>query len=225
MCGICGFVGQGDEGALDHMLRRLQHRGPDEEGRYRDPGVMLGVRRLRVIDPEGGHQPVANETGTIRVVLNGEIYNYRELREELIRKGHRFTSNCDTEVLVHLYEEEGEDGVDRLRGMFAFALWDRQRETLLLVRDLMGIKPLYIAPLVFAGAPIVNAIVSLIWHPPADATDPKMLPGWLMFGAGILLAAIGAGLVLYSKGYIDQKAREAAKRKQAAVMAQAAPPP
>lgn len=145
MCGICGFVGHGDETALDHMLRRLRHRGPDEEGRYTDPAVMLGVRRLRVIDPAGGHQPVSNETGTIRVVLNGEIYNYQELREELIRKGHRFASNCDTEVLVHLYEQEGEEGVNRLRGMFAFALWDRERETLLLVRDRLGIKPLYYA--------------------------------------------------------------------------------
>lgn len=130
---------------LEPMLRRLVHRGPDEEGRHEEPGISLGVRRLRVIDPEGGHQPVSNETGTVWVVLNGEIYNYRELREELIRKGHRFVSRCDTEVLVHLYEQEGEEGVRRLRGMFAYALWDRERKTLLLVRDRMGIKPLYYA--------------------------------------------------------------------------------
>src|SRR5438132_892281 len=90
-------------------------------------GATLRVRRLRVIDPEGGHQPIGNETGKIWVVLNGEIYNYRELREELIQKGHRFVSNCDTEVLVHLYEQDGEEGIHRLRGMSAFALWTRAR--------------------------------------------------------------------------------------------------
>ena len=123
------------------MLQRLVHRGPDEEGRHQEPGVALGVRRLRVIDLELGHQPMTNETGTVWVVLNGEIYNYRELREELILKGHRFVSNCDTEVLVHLYEQDGEEGIHQLRGMFAFALWDRARQTLLLVRDRLGIKP------------------------------------------------------------------------------------
>jgi asparagine synthase (glutamine-hydrolysing) len=161
MCGICGYVGTGLTVSLDPMLSRLIPRGPDEEGRHIEPGIGLGVRRLRVIDPEGGHQPMSNETcpfdklragpergrrtGTVWVVLNGEIYNYRELREELIQKGHRFTTNCDTEVLVHLYEQEGEDGVDRLRGMFAYALWDRERRSLLLVRDRLGIKPLYYA--------------------------------------------------------------------------------
>src|SRR5436853_2029719 len=145
MCGICGFTGQGEPALLDGMLQRLVHRGPDEEGRHQEPGVALGVRRLRVIDLELGHQPMTNETGTVWVVLNGEIYNYRELREELILKGHRFVSNCDTEVLVHLYEQDGEEGIHRLRGMFAFALWDRARQTLLLVRDRLGIKPLYYA--------------------------------------------------------------------------------
>ncbi len=143
MCGICGFVGQPDVNVLDRMLTRLVHRGPDEEGRHQEPGASLGVRRLRVIDPQGGRQPVTNETGRVWAVLNGEIYNYRELREELIHKGHRFVSHCDTEVLVHLYEEEGEGAVHRLRGMFAFAVWDQERESLLLVRDRLGIKPLY----------------------------------------------------------------------------------
>jgi asparagine synthase (glutamine-hydrolysing) len=145
MCGICGFTGEPDPTLLERMMRRLEHRGPDEEGAHSESAVSLGVRRLRVIDPKGGHQPMTNETSTIWVVLNGEIYNYRELKEELIRKGHRFTSESDTEVLVHLYEEEGEDGVHRLRGMFAYALWDAPRQTLLLVRDRLGIKPLYYA--------------------------------------------------------------------------------
>ena len=143
MCGICGLVGDNDPVLLERMLARLVHRGPDDEGIHSAAGVSLGARRLRVIDPRGGHQPVRNETGSVWAVLNGEIYNYRELREELIRKGHRFQSDCDTEVLVHLYEEEGPEGVYRLRGMFAYAIWDRERELVLLVRDRLGIKPLY----------------------------------------------------------------------------------
>jgi asparagine synthase (glutamine-hydrolysing) len=125
------------------MLDRLVHRGPDDEGTHHDAGVALGVRRLRVIDPAGGHQPVRNETGSVWAILNGEIYNFRELKEELTQKGHRFQSDCDTEVLVHLYEEEGAEGVHRLRGMFAYAIWDRERDLVLLVRDRLGIKPLY----------------------------------------------------------------------------------
>jgi asparagine synthase (glutamine-hydrolysing) len=143
MCGICGHSGQGEPGILDRMLDRLVHRGPDEQGRHHEPGVVLGIRRLRVIDPQSGRQPVTNENSTVWAVMNGEIYNYRELREELISKGHRFRSQCDTEVLVHLYEEDGEGMVHRLRGMFAFALWDRAQQSLLLVRDRLGIKPLY----------------------------------------------------------------------------------
>jgi asparagine synthase (glutamine-hydrolysing) len=143
MCGICGLVGDNDPVLLDRMLNRLVHRGPDEEGTHHDAGVAFGVRRLRVIDPAGGHQPVRNETGSVWAVLNGEIYNYRELRRELLQKGHRFQSDCDTEVLVHLYEEEGAEAVYRLRGMFAYAIWDRERDLVLLVRDRLGIKPLY----------------------------------------------------------------------------------
>jgi asparagine synthase (glutamine-hydrolysing) len=127
------------------MLRLLVHRGPDEQGIHREAGVSLGARRLSVIDPEGGHQPISNEDGTVWVALNGEIYNFHDLRIELRLKGHRFATRCDTEVLVHLYEEEGAGMVHRLRGMFAFALWDRTSETLLLTRDRFGIKPLYYA--------------------------------------------------------------------------------
>ena len=143
MCGICGLVGDNDSLLLERMLDRLVHRGPDDEGTHYGAGVALGVRRLRVIDPIGGHQPVQNETGSVWAVLNGEIYNYRDLRRELIQKGHRFRSDCDTEVLVHLYEEAGVEGVHRLRGMFAYAIWDRERDLVLLVRDRLGIKPLY----------------------------------------------------------------------------------
>jgi asparagine synthase (glutamine-hydrolysing) len=145
MCGICGIIGQDDGEALPRMLQRLLHRGPDEEGIYREPGVALGARRLRVIDPDGGRQPVHNERGTVWAVMNGEIYNYQELRQELVSKGHRFLSCCDTEVIVHLYEDEGFDAFRRLRGMFAIALWDQEQRATWLVRDRLGIKPLYYA--------------------------------------------------------------------------------
>ncbi|OQW35086.1 MAG: hypothetical protein A4E19_01825 [Nitrospira sp. SG-bin1] len=143
MCGICGIIGEDDGSALQPMLRRLIHRGPDEEGIYRRPGIALGARRLRVIDPEGGQQPVKNETGSVWAVMNGEIYNYRELRQELLHRGHRLKTLGDTEVLVHLYEDEGFQAFRRLRGMFAVALWDEERRVAWLVRDRLGIKPLY----------------------------------------------------------------------------------
>ena len=143
MCGICGIIGETDGSALERMLQRLIHRGPDEEGIYRQPGIALGARRLRVIDPDGGRQPVRNERGTVWAVMNGEIYNYRELSRELVSKGHRLMTRCDTEVLVHLYEDEGFEAFRRLQGMFAVALWDHERRSAWLVRDRLGIKPLY----------------------------------------------------------------------------------
>jgi asparagine synthase (glutamine-hydrolysing) len=183
MCGICGHSGPGEPETLDRMLARLVHRGPDEKGRYHEPGVALGIRRLRVIDPQGGKQPVTNETSTVWAVMNGEIYNYRELREELISKGHRFTSQCDTEVLVHLYEEDGEGMVHRLRGMFAFALWDRAKQSLLLVRDRLGIKPLYytVRSDQGEGANVVFAseLPSLLAAIPAPSLRPGAIADYL----------------------------------------------
>ncbi len=145
MCGICGFSGFRDDVRLSRMVRSLVHRGPDDEGRYVEETVSLAMRRLSVIDVAGGRQPIWNETRTVCVVMNGEIYNFQELRNALITKGHRFETRCDTEVLVHLYEDYGEACVEHLRGMFAFALWDRDRQVLLLARDPLGIKPLFYA--------------------------------------------------------------------------------
>src|SRR5919201_6244338 len=139
MCGICGLVDVSapvDRRLLERMTQTLRHRGPDDDGFYvaeptrNRPAVGLGFRRLSIIDVEGGAQPLANEDGSIWVVLNGEIYNFRELRGELEARGHRFRTGADTEVLVHLYEESGERLVDRLRGMFAFAIWDGLRRRL-----------------------------------------------------------------------------------------------
>src|SRR6266700_5916644 len=143
MCGICGVVGVLDRAVLQRMTDTMVHRGPDERGFHVADGVGLGAQRLSIIDVAGGHQPIANEDGTVVVVFNGEIYNHRELRTRLETQGHRFATRSDTEVLVHLYEEYGDASVHLLQGMFAFALWDAKRRRLLLARDRLGIKPLY----------------------------------------------------------------------------------
>ncbi len=132
--------------ATRSMLVRLRHRGPDDDGVHADPrsGVSIGARRLAILDLEGGHQPLANEDGSIWVAFNGEIYNFARLREQLRERGHDFATDCDTEVLVHLYEEYGEEMVHALEGMFAFALWDERRSRLLLARDRFGEKPLFV---------------------------------------------------------------------------------
>jgi asparagine synthase (glutamine-hydrolysing) len=147
---VCGIVGQasrdgrpGDRAALERMCVALEHRGPDSRGLHIDTGVGLGIQRLRVIDLATGDQPIFNEDGSIAVVLNGEIYNYRELRQELERSGHRFSTHSDTEVVAHLYEEDGPELVHRVQGMFGLAVWDARRRRLLLARDRVGKKPLY----------------------------------------------------------------------------------
>jgi asparagine synthase (glutamine-hydrolysing) len=148
MCGICGIYGFGGlgpevEGTTKKMCSVMVHRGPDDEGYYFDNKVALGMRRLSIIDLVTGHQPISNEDKNVWVVYNGEIYNFPELRKELIHKGHTFTTKSDTEVIVHLYEEEGENFLSRLNGMFSIALWDKKTGTLYLARDRLGIKPLH----------------------------------------------------------------------------------
>lgn len=149
MCGIAGIVstepGRVDVAEIHRMCQSLVHRGPDDEGIFVRDGAGLGMRRLSVIDLAGGHQPVFNETGTIWIVFNGEVYNFQELRQELESRGHRFTTHSDTEAIVHLYEDMGAECVQKLRGMFAFAIYDQPRRRLLLVRDRLGIKPLHYA--------------------------------------------------------------------------------
>jgi asparagine synthase (glutamine-hydrolysing) len=145
MCGIAGVVGFGDESLVHSMTDTILHRGPDGSGFFSDDGVHLGNRRLAIQDVPGGAQPVFNEDGTVVAVYNGEIYNYPELRELVLARGHRLTTHCDTEVLPHLYEDEGISFVSRLNGIFAFALYDLGRRTLYLVRDPLGVKPLVYA--------------------------------------------------------------------------------
>jgi asparagine synthase (glutamine-hydrolysing) len=146
MCGICGIAsrtGAADLDRLAAMSAALVHRGPDSAGEHVEANIALAARRLSIIDLEGGDQPMSNEDGSCTVVQNGEIYNYPELRDELVREGHRFWTSCDTEVHLHMYEREGPEYVSRLRGMFAVALWDATRRRLVLARDRYGIKPLY----------------------------------------------------------------------------------
>src|SRR5262245_41016753 len=148
MCGICGVFDHRRErpvepALLEAMLASIRHRGPDDEGVHLDGGLGLGSRRLSIIDLPSAHQPISSEDGAVTVVVNGEIYNYRELARRLRARGHRLATASDTEVIVHLYEEHGDRALDHLRGMFAFALWDAERRRLLVARDRLGIKPLY----------------------------------------------------------------------------------
>ncbi len=150
MCGVAGFYlreGKAELPVVRAMCDQIRHRGPDDEGFYVDAGCAIGMRRLSIIDLNTGHQPIANEDQSVWVVFNGEIYNYQELRRDLLGRGHRFATNSDTETLVHLYEQYGPEGLARLRGMFAYAIWDARRRRLFLARDRFGKKPLYYAVL------------------------------------------------------------------------------
>src|SRR5579883_628347 len=148
MCGVAGYLLRDQPAGLAQvraMCDQMRHRGPDEEGLHAEGPCAIGMRRLSVIDLATGHQPLSNEDGSVWVVFNGEIYNYAELRDHLIGKGHRFSTQSDTEVLVHLYEQEGVEGIGRLRGMFAYCIWDARARRIFLARDRFGKKPLYYA--------------------------------------------------------------------------------
>lgn len=175
MCGIVGWTNlnsqnqtENDEPVLRSMCRKIRHRGPDSDGFFWSESVALGMRRLAIIDVAGGEQPVFNEDKSIAVVMNGEIYNFRELRKELEARGHKFDSNTDTEILPHLYEEYGAQFIEKLGGMFAFALWDSRRKKLIIARDRFGEKPLYYGifgdKLIFA-----SELKALRAHPAVEA--------------------------------------------------------
>ncbi len=187
MCGIAGLVDPGMPGAdirrtLQPMTDAIAHRGPDDEGFYVAEGVGLGSRRLSIIDLAGGHQPIANEDGHVQVVFNGEIYNYLELRGQLLARGHVFRTNSDTEVIAHLYEEKGVDCFADLRGMFGIALWDTRARRLLLARDRLGKKPLFYAQrgerLLFGSE--IKAILAA--DPGLAEPDPHALIPYLRYG-------------------------------------------
>jgi asparagine synthase (glutamine-hydrolysing) len=187
MCGICGKLNFDRNAGVDPevmraMLDSIRHRGPDDEGIYLSSHVALGHRRLSIIDLASGHQPLANEDKTIWIVFNGEIYNFRELRTFLLSKGHVFKTQSDTEAIVHLYEELGPQCLEKLRGMFAFAIWDERRKTLFLARDRVGIKPLYYY--LTSGSLIFGSEIKAILADPSVRREiaPEIIDRFLTFG-------------------------------------------
>lgn len=168
MCGIAGILTTHQKSenteVLDWMLRAIEHRGPDEEGRLVDGPLAMGMRRLSIIDLADGSQPIYNESGRYAVVFNGEIYNYRELRQQLLASGHQLKTHSDTETIVHLFEEYGFSCLEHLRGMFGIAVWDRQQQELFIARDRIGIKPLYYT-VADQGFIFASEIKSILMHP------------------------------------------------------------
>lgn len=205
MCGIAGYLGEGDQALLRRMAEAQRHRGPDGEGFFLDRGIGFAHKRLSIIGLETGAQPLSSESGDVQLICNGEIYNYKLLRDALEKSGHRFRTDSDNEVIIHLYEDRGVEALSLLEGMFAFALWDKRRSALLLARDRMGIKPLYYAErngtLFFASeikailaterverTPCLPAIDALITYRqvPGERTTftgvYKLLPGHYLWG-------------------------------------------
>lgn len=201
MCGISGIYNfknkdkRIDQETILKMCSTIRHRGPDDQGIFLDTNIGLGMRRLSIIDVAGGHQPIANEDKTIWIVLNGEIYNYYELREHLIRKGHIFSTKSDTEVIIHEYEESGKACVEKLRGMFAFAIWDSKREKLLIARDRVGIKPLFYAQT--NGSILFASEIKAILEYPGIKREID----WRAFDAFFTLAYIPAPLTIFKDIY------------------------
>jgi asparagine synthase (glutamine-hydrolysing) len=190
MCGIAGFIVE-DERApvesraalLDQMCRVITHRGPDDQGALVKGRAAIGMRRLSIIDLAGGHQPIFNEDGSIAIVFNGEIYNYRELRSALESSGHAFKTNSDTEAIVHAYEEYGEDCPNHLRGMFAFAIWDENERKLFIARDRVGKKPLYYSRAKSGALLFGSELKSLLVHPEFEREiNYEALDAYLSFG-------------------------------------------
>ncbi|MEW5900943.1 MAG: asparagine synthase (glutamine-hydrolyzing) [Acidobacteriota bacterium] len=185
MCGICGIAASSSSEPVSPALLRamcgtIVHRGPDDEGVYVSPRLGLAARRLSIIDLEGGHQPLSNEDGSIWIVHNGEVYNFPELRQELLGRGHIFSTRTDTETIVHSYEEWDDGFVHRLRGMFAFALWDEKMQRLLLVRDRLGIKPLYYTLLENKTLVFGSELKAILVHPEIKrALEPRALDFFL----------------------------------------------
>jgi len=193
MCGIAGFVDRWDSGQarpveeraaiLDSMCRIIEHRGPDDQGVTLDRGVALGMRRLSIIDLAGGHQPISGEDGSVSIVYNGEIYNFHELKDRLEAAGHTFKTHCDTETVLHGYEEFGPDCLKDLRGMFAFAIWDAKKQVLFIARDRAGKKPLYYS--VTRGGSLIfgSELKVLLQHPDVEREiDPKALDAYFTLG-------------------------------------------
>src|SRR4030043_541 len=218
MCGICGLIYPDHERPVDHqtlarMTDLMQRRGAESFGFHVEPGIGLGVRRLSIIDLKTGDQPISNEEGTLTVICNGEIYNFLELRQELIAAGHRFRTSSDVEVIVHLYEDLGPECVHRLRGMFGFALWDSHLRLLMLARDRLGIKPLYYtvgAEGLCFGSEIKSILIANLIKPKMDVLALRDLFTFgFVRGLGTLFSGIHQLLpghyLLYQEGDVSMK--------------------
>ena len=186
MCGIAGFVtrtpGASPDSLVARMTDTIRHRGPDGSGYYRDPFASLGHRRLSIIDVRDGHQPMSNEDGTLWITYNGEIFNHADLRPALEQAGHQYRTRCDTETILHAYEQYGPDCVTRFRGMFSFAIWDKNTRTLFCARDRLGKKPFYYYwdGHLFAFA---SEIKALLEHPAISPRfEESLLSEYLNFG-------------------------------------------
>jgi len=207
MCGIAGIFDSGgrrdiDRSLIERMNASLSHRGPDADGLHLEPGLALAHRRLSIIDLSTGQQPLYNEDGSVVVVFNGEIYNFQELAKELAALGHTFRTHSDTEVIVHGWEQWGASCVTRFRGMFAFALWDRNRETLFLARDRLGVKPLYYAQLPDGQWIFGSELKALLVHPALPrAIDPLAVEDYFGYGYVPEPRTIFRGVFKLSPGY------------------------
>src|SRR4051794_40156177 len=199
MCGIAGLVSlEGLPPDADAVATRMRdvitHRGPDEAGLYCDGHAALAHRRLSIVDLSTGQQPLANEDGQVRVIFNGEIYNHAEIRRDLEQHGHQYRTQSDTETIVHAYEQWGDDAVDRFRGMFAFAIWDNRRRRLLLVRDRLGIKPLYwarVGSTLLFGSEVKALLASGLLATEANlAALPELLSTRYVSGAETMFAGV-----------------------------------
>src|SRR4051794_13126059 len=216
MCGICGVVQVGGEpreviepDVLDRMTDAMTHRGPNDRGTYVEPGIALGVRRLSIVDVAGGHQPFSTEDRSVWAVQNGELYNHDDVRHDLERRGHRFTSRCDTEILPHLYEEVGPEFPERLRGKFGIAVWDGRRRRAVVARDRLGVKPMYYAQvgdLVVFASELKSVLASGLvdFDLDYDAIDAYMtlgfVPGPLTPLAGVRKLMPGERMIVDRRG-------------------------
>jgi len=203
MCGFCGFTGsiRDKENIIKKMMNKIIHRGPDSEGVHTDEKITMGFRRLSIIDLADGSQPMYNEDGSVVLVFNGEIYNYRDLREKLIKKGHIFKTHSDTEVLVHLYEEKGQAMLDALRGMFAFAIYDKKEESFFAARDFFGIKPFYYAN-INGNILFGSEIKSFLEYPEfKKEVNPTALENYLTFQYSVLTETFFKGVYKLLPGH------------------------
>ena len=204
MCGICGFTGHIKEDSRDvltRMMNKIVHRGPDSDGQYIDEGVAFGFRRLSIIDLDNGSQPMKNDAGDVVVVFNGEIYNYKEIRAELIEKGYKFNNNSDTECLIHGYTEYGTKLVDHLRGMFAFMIWDKKKKLAFGARDHFGIKPFYYA-MIDGNLVFASEIKSILEYPGyKKQVNREALQAYLTFQYSVLPETFFKGIFKLMPGH------------------------